>query len=143
MAFPGHDGDLWLRQMQRRLAMLAGIPFLHAERLAVLRYDVGEEYRPHRDYLRGDDLAELRPERAGQRVTTAFCYLNDVQAGGDTNFPVLGTRITPQRGRVVVFDNVLADGLPDPSTLHAGCPVERGEKWLATLWFRERPLREF
>lgn len=143
MAFPGHDGDIWLRQLQRRLAVLAGQPFIHAERLAVLRYGVGDEYRPHRDYLRGDDLAELRQDRPGQRVTTAFCYLNEVDSGGETDFPLLQTRISPRRGRVVLFDNVRADGLPDPDTLHAGRPVERGEKWLATLWFRQRPLRTF
>jgi hypothetical protein len=36
-----------------------------------------------------------------------------------------------------------ADGRPDPDTLHAGVPVERGEKWLATLWLRQRRYRDF
>jgi hypothetical protein len=44
---------------------------------------------------------------------------------------------------VVLFDNVGPDGRPDADTLHAGLPVERGEKWLGTLWLRERPLRAF
>jgi prolyl 4-hydroxylase len=25
--------------------------------------------------------------------------------------------------------------------LHAGLPVRRGEKWIATKWLRERPYR--
>ncbi len=141
MAFPGHDGDLWLRHLQRRLARLAGLPLLNAERLAVLRYGVGEEYRPHRDYLRVGAIGEA--DRAGQRLTTAFCYLNDVEAGGETDFPELSITITPERGRVVLFDNVNADGSPDSTTLHAGLPVRRGEKWLATSWFRESRFREF
>jgi hypothetical protein len=43
----------------------------------------------------------------------------------------------------VVFDNLFADGRPDPDSLHAGTPVERGEKWLATLWIRQRRYRDF
>lgn len=141
MAFPGHDGDLWLRHLQRRLARLAGLPVLNAERLAVLRYGIGEEYRPHRDYLRAGATGEA--DQAGQRLTTAFCYLNHVEAGGETDFPELSVRITPKRGLVVLFDNVNVDGTPDPTTLHAGMPVQSGEKWLATSWFRQRRLREF
>ena len=141
MAFPGHDGDLWLRHLQRRVARLAGLPLLNSELLAVLRYGIGEEYRPHRDFLHVGPSDE--PDHAGQRLTTAFCYLNDVEAGGETDFPELCVRITPKRGVVVLFDNVDADGAPDPTTLHAGMPVQRGEKWLATSWFRPRRIREF
>ena len=143
MAFPGHDGDLWLRQLQRRLAHLANMPLMHSERLAVLRYGIGEEYRPHRDYLRVSTAQDTSGEHAGQRLTTAFCYLNDVEAGGETDFPLLKACVRPKRGRVVMFDNVNADGSPDPSTLHAGLPIERGEKWLATMWFRQANFREF
>ena len=34
-----------------------------------------------------------------------------------------GLRIYPMAGRAVVFSNVLASGIPDPSTIHAGEPV--------------------
>lgn len=139
MTFAADDDDFWLRQLQRRLAALTGLPLAQAEPLAVLRYARGEEYRPHRDYLR--DPAELAADAPGQRLRTVFAYLSDVAAGGETDFPLLGVRIAPRRGRVVMFDNVDADGTPDPDTLHAGLPVERGRKWLATLWMRERPLR--
>jgi len=139
MTFPRHDEDLWLRELQRRLAALAATPLALAEPLAVLRYAPGEEYRPHRDYLR--DPAELAAPAPGQRVRTIFAYLTDVPEGGATDFPILGVRIAPQRGRVVLFDNLRADGVADPDTLHAGLPVVRGRKWLATLWLRERPLR--
>ena len=139
MTFEREDDDFWLRVLQRRLAALTGMPLAHAEPLAVLRYAKGEEYRPHRDYLR--DPAELAPDAPGQRVRTVFCYLSDVGAGGATDFPLLGVRIEPRRGRVVMFDNVDAAGAPDPDTLHAGMPVIRGRKWLATLWMRERAVR--
>ena len=133
------DGDFWLRVLQRRLATIAAMPLRRAEPLAVLRYARGEEYRPHRDYLR--DPAALASDAPGQRLRTVFVYLSDVAAGGATDFPLLGVRIAPRRGRVVVFDNIDGDGQPDPDTLHAGMPVEQGRKFLATLWLRERDVR--
>ena len=43
----------------------------------------------------------------------------------------------------IAFRNLTADGRPDPDSLHAGLPVARGEKWLATLWLRQRSCRAF
>ena len=64
----------------------------------------------------------------------------------DTDFAamdatVAGVRVKPQAGRAVIFDNLREDGSPDVDSLHAGTPVVRGEKWLATLWIRQRPYR--
>ena len=56
---------------------------------------------------------------------------------------LLGVRIRPARGRVVHFHNLHADGSPDERTLHAGLPVERGAKWLGTMWTRQRRLRDY
>ena len=51
--------------------------------------------------------------------------------------------VPPRAGAAIAFRNLKADGQPDPDSLHAGLPVERGEKWLATLWIRERRYRAF
>lgn len=119
-----------------------GTRLARSEHVSVLHYAVGQEYKPHRDYLNpGGQPDQFPPHGPGQRTRTAFAYLSDVEAGGQTDFPQLGQRIEPREGRVVVFDNVDASGKPDPSTLHASLPVERGEKWLATLWIREGWVR--
>lgn len=120
----------------RRIARVAGLPASHAEPLGVLRYGPGQEYRPHYDYY-SDDRHEA------QRVSTVFVYLNDVTEGGGTDFPRLGVRVGPERGKAVKFLNCDAAGKPNPETLHAGLPVIRGEKWLATLWFWDRPFDWF
>ena len=40
----------------------------------------------------------------------------------------------------MVFDNCEAGTTGvHPQSLHAGMPVDEGEKWAANLWFRERP----
>ena len=63
--------------------------------------------------------------------------------GGGTDFPRLGVKVEPERGKAVKFLNCDAAGKPNPETLHAGLPVIRGEKWLATLWFWDRPFLWF
>lgn len=131
-----------LRLAQLRMAAAAGIDLPNAEQLTVLRYLPGQQYRPHRDYLPPGTLQRDRPH-AGNRMRTVCVYLNAVEAGGATEFPVTGLRIDPIPGRAVIFDNLGADGAAAPESLHAGTPVEAGEKWLATLWIRERRYRSF
>lgn len=134
--------DLALRLVQLRMCAAAGIDLPHAEHLTVLRYEPGQQYRPHRDYVPPGAVERDRP-LAGNRARTICVYLNDVEAGGETEFPVAGVRVAPKAGRAVVFDNLLPNGQPDVDSLHAGLPVERGEKWLATLWIRQRRYRDF
>ena len=129
-----------LRLAQLRMTTAAGIDLPHAEQLTVLRYLPGQQYRPHRDYLPPGTLRMDRPH-AGNRIRTVCVYLNAVQAGGATEFPVPGLRIDPLPGRAVIFDNLTHDGSPDTDSLHAGAPVDAGEKWLATLWIRQGRYR--
>lgn len=132
-----------LRLVQRRMAAAAGLPLANAEQLTVLRYAPGQEYRPHRDYLPSAAIARDPGAGgdAGNRWRTVCVYLSPVAAGGGTAFPEAGITVDPLPGRAVVFDNLDAHGSPDPASLHAGLPVEAGEKWLATLWIRERRYR--
>jgi hypothetical protein len=134
--------DFALRLLQLRMAAAIGIEFTDAEPLILLRYQPGEEYRPHRDYLPHETLQADRIE-AGQRATTLCCYLGDVDSGGGTAFPEVGLVVEPRAGRAVAFRNIRDDGSPDPASLHAGQPVERGEKWVATLWLRQRRYRDY
>jgi prolyl 4-hydroxylase len=136
-----------MRLVLLRMAAAAGIDLPHGEQLTVLRYAPGQQYRPHRDYLPTSTLALDRPQ-AGNRVRTICVYLNPVEAGGETEFPIAGLKIAPQPGRAVIFDSMIFDqanpeGRFDPDSLHAGLPVEAGEKWLATLWIRQRRYRDF
>jgi len=129
------------RRIQQRLAEAAGVPLLQAEAMSILHYAPGQQYRPHRDYLPPSALQADQPA-SGNRFRTLCVYLNDVESGGETEFPIAAVTVPPRAGRVVVFDNLDAQGRPDPDSLHAGLPVQRGEKWLGTLWFRERAYRQ-
>jgi prolyl 4-hydroxylase len=60
-----------------------------------------------------------------------------VEAGGSTVFPDLGVAVKPEKGACAVWYNLLRSGEGDFRTIHAGCPVLTGMKWIATKWFHE------
>ncbi len=134
--------DFHLRLLQLRMAAAIGMEFTCAEPMVMLHYGPGQEYFPHRDYLPPETLAANQPE-AGQRAITLLCYLSEVDAGGQTIFPKPNRIVTPRAGRAVAFWNLDDEGRPDADSLHAGLPVQSGEKWLATLWLRQRRHRSF
>jgi hypothetical protein len=133
--------DIGVRILQSRMARMADFELAHCEPLTLLRYGIGEQYRPHHDYF-FPTAPEIR-QSGGQRHSTVCVYLNDVPQGGETVFPDRDVTVSPKRGRAVMFRNLRADGSPDPHSLHAGLPVLAGEKWLASCWIRARPLRAF
>lgn len=125
--------------MSARMAACTGATPLHGEGLAVLVYYPGDEYRQHLDCFADDNgwaSAELAAQ--GQRRATALTVLNARFEGGETVFPRLDVSWRGQPGDLLTFENVTADGSPDPSSLHAGAPVKSGWKALASLWIRER-----
>lgn len=134
------ETDLVMQASRARIATAIGRPVQWQEAPNVLHYAVGEAYAPHYDFL---DPANPRLEpfvRAqGQRVTTALVYLNDGFDGGETNFVELNRKIRGRPGELLTFNNVRPDGAVDPQTLHEGLPPTRGEKWLLSIWVRDRP----
>lgn len=133
--------DLTSRILQQRMAELAGLDLSQCEQLVLLRYGIGDQYRPHRDYF-APSMTRIE-SGGGQRQSTVCCYLNDVAEGGGTVFPDANVSVQPQRGRAVMFRNLHPDGRPDPHSLDAGLPVLAGEKWLASCWIRENAARQF
>lgn len=127
-----------VRTIEQRLAGLLDLPVEHGEGLQVLHYLPGQEYEPHYDWFDSTQpgFAALTA-KGGQRVASVVMYLNTPEQGGGTAFPNVGLTVTALAGSAVYF---AYDG-GDTSSLHAGLPVLRGEKWIATKWLRERPLR--
>ncbi|HET6602803.1 MAG TPA: 2OG-Fe(II) oxygenase [Xanthomonadaceae bacterium] len=129
--------DVTLRLLQHRMAALAGLPLANAEPMVLLNYRPGEEYRPHADYLPAGRFTAVADGGTGQRCATVIVYAGAVEAGGATRFLELDLEVEPAPGRAVHFQNLKPDGSPEPRSRHAGLPVVRGEKWIASLWFRE------
>lgn len=134
---PSHM-DMPVLQILTKLAGLAGASPQQGEFLALLRYRPGQEYRPHHDYLPEDATDYAKIKACGQRKATVLTYLNAGYSGGETAFPTLDVTYKGAPGDSLVFENVDVKGTPLPQSLHAGLPVTVGEKWLITLWVREK-----
>lgn len=129
-----------IRRIEKRISDLIDFPIEHGEPIQVMHYMPGEEYRPHFDYFDPDVPANEKVlAMGGQRVATLLMYLNDVEAGGSTVFPVPGIDVLPKKGHAVYFAYTTDDNQLDARSLHGGSPVQRGEKWIATKWIRQQP----
>lgn len=130
-----------IARIDRRVSALMGWPVEHGEGLHLLHYGPGCHSSPHYDFLVPQNEANRASiARSGQRASTLVIYLNDVPAGGATDFPELGLSVTPRRGNAVYFEYANGTGQLDHATLHAGTAVESGEKWVLTKWMRTRPF---
>lgn len=74
---------------------------------------------------------------------TVYLYLNDVDAGGGTNFNKLNVTVLPKRGRALLWPSVLdrAPNDDDQRTTHQALPVEAGIKYGANAWFHMRDFK--
>ena len=103
------------------------------EDLQILRYEEGQRYHSHHDYIENQ-----RDRQNGPRILTFFLYLSDVEAGGGTRFTALDPMITvePKKGRALLWPSVL-NSKPrdrDPRMDHEALPVEKGTKFAANGW---------
>nr|XP_043633900.1 probable prolyl 4-hydroxylase 3 [Erigeron canadensis] len=141
--------DKIIRTIEKRIADFSFIPVEHGEGLQVLHYEEGQKYEPHFDYF----LDEFNTKNGGQRIATVLMYLSDVEEGGETVFPAAqgnyssepgwdnlsecakrGIHVKPKMGDALLFWSMRPDATLDPSSLHGGCPVIKGNKWSATKW---------
>lgn len=122
-----------------KIEKLTGVPDANSEYLQLLKYEKGQFYRVHHDYIENDDG---RPQ--GPRILTAFLYLNDVEKGGGTNFPDLNLTVMPKKGRLLLWPSVLNEdpSKKDYSTRHQALDVEVGRKYGANGWIHLRNFKK-
>lgn len=130
-SFPWALENLAVHAINRRLAAISGTSADQGEPLQVLRYQPGQEYRPHFDAV---------PGLENQRHLTALVYLNDDYEGGETLFTKVGLSVKGRLGDAILFRNSDAAGAQHDDTMHAGLPVTRGVKLIASRWIRQRRL---
>ena len=124
------------------------------EQLQVVHYQEDQHYGAHLDAWPQNPKQGIK-----NRFLTVLLYLNHVEEGGETAFPVAGDdtsvelgasfqvhectdvplKVHPKKGRAVLFYNLKPPlhmlGRRDLHSRHTGCPVKKGEKWIANLWF--------
>ncbi len=123
--------------VDEKIARCIGIRLPWSEGIQAQKYEVGEQFKAHTDYFEpGTEEYEQHAKERGQRTWTFMVYLNSTPAGGGTHFVNVGQTFYPKKGQAVVWNNLLADGQPNPDSLHHGMPVEQGNKLIITKWFR-------
>lgn len=150
-----------LKTIDYRTAGLVRIPRNHQETVQVLRYGNEEFYSAHndffdpKDYQNDANTLRLIDNGRRNRLATVFWYLSDVSEGGHTAFPrfngapqprdfkdcSIGLKVKPERGKVIIFYSLTADGDLDPLSLHGACAVKGDNvKWAANKWVWNAPM---
>ncbi|HAA93733.1 MAG: 2OG-Fe(II) oxygenase [Rhodospirillaceae bacterium] len=94
-------------------------PRIHIGRFNIQRYEIGGHFN------------QLHSERTTlntlHRLLVWMAYLNDVDEGGETEFPHYGLKIAPEKGKVIIWP-------AEWTHAHRGCPVIKGSKYIITGW---------
>jgi len=122
-----------IASIEKMIAIMTNTTIEQGEGLQVLRYEIGQEFKPHYDHFPDDAHEHLK--FGGQRIATAIIYLSAPSAGGETTFPQIGLEIKSVQGNLLIFK--YDDLSKEIKTLHSGKPVIKGEKWIATKWIRQ------
>lgn len=166
-----------LRARIKKLTKLSDRIIRGSEPLQVVKYDPTGHYNVHHDAQPIASHSHLKcchqnvtklPACRLCRYITILYYLNDVEEGGETAFPVADNEtfdqmlyiktmdedkfnlmefchdgklvVTPKRGKAIMWYNHFVDeetgwlGERDDYTLHGGCGVKKGFKWIANNW---------
>jgi len=126
-----------LRDIERRLAKWSNIPVENGEAYYLLKYEQGQEYKPHTDWFSDDEAGHVHMGAQGNRMATVLTYLHTPDEGGATIFPRSNIAVPAKAGDAVLFYDLDPANRPDEMSLHGGKPVIRGVKWAMTKWIRE------
>ena len=134
--------DLVVYSILERISVASGEPIQNQEMLGILKYEPGQQYKPHGDYLT-PDFSGKNPEveRSGQRKKTFLVNLNEGFTGGETEFVNIDLKTRGKKGDGLMFINVTDRNEPNTLTIHAGRPIIEGIKWLSTMWIREKEYK--
>ncbi|KAG8127923.1 hypothetical protein E2320_014801 [Naja naja] len=162
--YQGEGAHQVMRSIRQRVINLTHLPpeiVEHSEPMQVVRYDQGGHYHAHMDS--GPVFPETAcshtklianesaPFETSCRYVTVLFYLNNVTGGGETTFPIADNR-TYEELSLIQNDVDLRDtrkhcdkgnlrwvGDIDEYSLHGGCLVTEGTKWIANNWINVDP----
>ena len=151
----GEDRTGLINRLEDRIANVLMLDRSSFEAWNVLHYDISQHYYGHHDYFDPGIFPQYAKEPHLQRKYTLLMYLNDVEGGGETSFPWesrdrggdtgfsyescdFGIKVRASKGDAIYFEGLSPDHSLDPLSLHAGCPVATGHKWVATKVRRRR-----
>ncbi|XP_046718128.1 prolyl 4-hydroxylase subunit alpha-3 isoform X2 [Silurus meridionalis] len=136
-------------KVDHRINLLTGLNMQlpYSEHMQVVNYGIGGHYEPHFDHATSKS-SPLYRLNSGNRMATFMIYLSAVEAGGFTAFIYANFSIPVIENSAVFWWNLHRNGQGNGDTLHAGCPVLAGDKWVLdacpyifpSLWTTYRTL---
>jgi len=134
------DGAIVMLLLRIKISNATSIPVPHMEPPQIFHYAVGEEIKPHHDFL-FDGETGYGPDGSytGDRLATFLMYLNDGYEGGALEFPFAEYRYKGRTGDAIFFTSQ-REKKPDPKSLHGAEPITRGEKFILSQWIHDRPF---
>ena len=134
------DGGIVMLLLRIKISNATSIPVAHMEPPQIFHYAIGEEIKPHHDFL-FDGKTAYGPDQSytGDRLATFLLYLNDGYHGGELEFPYAGFRYKGRVGDGIFFASQ-RNKKPDPTSLHGATPVNRGEKYILSQWIHNQPF---
>jgi len=131
------DNDSKFQTINNKIYDELGISSEYSEPTQGQIYLEGQYFNYHNDYFEGDSYTN-HCLSSGQRTWTFMLYLNNVEEGGETEFPHLKQKISPTKGTAVVWKNSDGTGSENPASHHSGLAIVKGKKIIITKWFREK-----
>lgn len=132
--------DPIIKAISERISKKIGYGLEYFAQIQILKYETGGYYKMHLDNSYDDNP---------QKITFQI-YLNNVEEGGETNFPQQNLSFKPKMGRAVMWYNFEDDAkaaqnaslkqTAEPETVHEGALITKGEKWGFTQWIKLRPV---
>ena len=130
------DSEPAVAALNEKISRAIGFDHALAEYTQGQHYEVGQVFKTHTDFFKPYELERFSTESLGQRTWTFMIYLNEPEGGGETHFPDLDLKVTPKRGRAVIWNNLHPTGEGNQQTRHQSLPVTAGTKTIITKWFR-------
>lgn len=125
-----------LVEIERRLAGLVEMDRSHLETWQATDYPLGGNFYYHMD----SGYWDTHP--AGDRIYTFLLYLTTPERGGGTDFRALGQRVRAKAGKLVIWNNLFANGDSNHRMIHSSMPLLKGRKTTLVTWLRQKRFRE-
>ena len=111
--------DCYLDYMEQWEFLKTFLPRMHIGSFNIQKYDEGGHFE------------RLHSERTSlkllHRTHVWMTYLNDVQDGGETEFPMFGLKVNPEKGKTLIWP-------AEWTHAHLGAVVKKGNKYIITGW---------
>ena len=125
--FMGHLKGCHVDYLKQWPFLKTVFPKMHIGPFNVRRYDAGGHF--------GTLHSERTSLNVLHRILAWMTYLNDVPEGGETEYPMFGLKIKPEKGKTVIWP-------AEWTHAHMGSMVTTGPKYIITGWLHHPDTTE-